>query len=50
MLFLAEPEIVEIEDDGKGPIFLNLQRHDPKHISIDCACFQPPIRLAGHSL
>ena len=50
MLFLAETEKDEIEDDGKGPIFFTLQRHGPIPIAIDRAYFRPPIRLAGHSL
>ena len=50
MLYLAEPEIVQIKDDGKGLIFLNFQRHGPIPIAIDWAYFRPPIRLAGHSL
>ena len=50
MLYLAEPEIVKIEDDGKGLIFLNFQRHNPIPIAMDWAYFQPLIRLAGHSL
>jgi hypothetical protein len=50
MLYLVEPKIDQIKDDGKCPIFLNLIRHGPIPIAIDCAYFRPPIRLAGHYL
>jgi len=35
MLYLAEPEIDEIEDDDKSPMFSNLQRHGPILLPID---------------
>jgi len=35
MLYLAETEIDKKEDDGKGPIFLTLQRHGPTGVAID---------------
>jgi len=35
MLYLAEPEIVKIKDDGKGLIFFYFQRHSPIPIAID---------------
>jgi len=50
MLYLAETEKDEIEDDGKGPIFFTLQRRSPIPIAIDRAYFRPPFFLAGHPL
>jgi len=35
MLFLAETKTVKIEDDGKGPILFNLQRHGSIQTAID---------------
>ena len=49
-MHLAETEMDEIEDNGKGPISFTLQRHGSKPIAIDLAYFRTPFFLTGHLL